>query len=111
VVSARDDNTIGTFLYLFTLKQYFVEVVTNQSCPHTKPYPDPVIDAAQKMGLAPQECVMIGDTTVDILAGKRAGAQTVGVLCGFGTERELRRAGADVILRDLHDVYQLLILD
>jgi len=111
VVSARDDNTIGTFLDLFNLKQYFVEVVTNQSCPHTKPYPDPVIDAAQKMGLAPQECVMIGDTTVDILAGKRAGAQTVGVLCGFGTERELRRAGADVILRDLHDVYQLLILD
>jgi phosphoglycolate phosphatase-like HAD superfamily hydrolase len=41
---------------------------------------------------------MIGDTTVDIRAGKAAGAQTVGVLCGFGEEEELRRAGADLIL-------------
>jgi phosphoglycolate phosphatase-like HAD superfamily hydrolase len=41
---------------------------------------------------------MIGDTTVDILAGRAAGAQTVGVLCGFGEEEELQRAGADLIL-------------
>jgi phosphoglycolate phosphatase len=41
---------------------------------------------------------MIGDTTVDILAGRSAGAQTVGVLCGFGEEPELRRLGADLIL-------------
>jgi phosphoglycolate phosphatase-like HAD superfamily hydrolase len=41
---------------------------------------------------------MIGDTTVDIRAGKAAGAQTAGVLCGFGREKELIRAGADLIL-------------
>jgi len=35
---------------------------------------------------------------VDIHAGKAAGAQTVGVLCGFGEEKELKRAGADLIL-------------
>ncbi|HOV06333.1 MAG TPA: HAD family hydrolase [Anaerolineaceae bacterium] len=107
VVSARDAGTTATFLNQFNLQQYFVEVVTNQTCPHTKPYPDPVIYAAQKMDLSPRDCVMIGDTTVDILAGKRAGAQTVGVLCGFGTAKELQRAGADVILNDLHEVYQL----
>ena len=41
---------------------------------------------------------MIGDTTVDMRAGKAAGAQTVGVLCGFGEEPELRQLGADLIL-------------
>ena len=41
---------------------------------------------------------MIGDTTVDMHAGKSAGAQTIGVLCGFGHRKELLRAGADVIL-------------
>lgn len=40
---------------------------------------------------------MVGDTTVDILAGRSAGAQTLGVLCGFGAEPELRKAGADEI--------------
>ena len=47
---------------------------------------------------------MIGDTTVDIRAGKAAGAQTVGVLCGFGEEGELRRVGADLILPSTADV-------
>ena len=51
---------------------------------------------------------MIGDTTVDILAGKRAGAQTVGVLCGFGTQRELVKAGADVVLNNLEELHALL---
>ena len=41
---------------------------------------------------------MVGDTVVDIQAGKAAGAQTVGVLCGFGTQRELERAGADSLV-------------
>ena len=43
---------------------------------------------------------MVGDTTVDVLAGKRAGAQTVGVLCGFGERAELERVGAGVVLED-----------
>ena len=38
------------------------------------------------MGVAPGNVLMVGDTTVDIRAGKAAGAQTVGVLCGFGQE-------------------------
>jgi phosphoglycolate phosphatase-like HAD superfamily hydrolase len=42
---------------------------------------------------------MIGDATVDIRAGAAASAQTVGVLCGLGEEHELRRHGADPILK------------
>ena len=108
VVSARDERSTGVFLDQFELRDHFVEVVTSQTCERTKPYPQPVLHAANAMGLDPRECVMIGDTTVDILAGRRAGAQTVGVLCGFGTERELRKAGADVILNDLEDLHALL---
>ena len=52
---------------------------------------------------------MIGDTTVDIRAGRAAGAQTVGVLCGFGHEKELRRAGADLILAQTAQLTETLI--
>ena len=41
---------------------------------------------------------MIGDTTMDVRAGRRAGALAVGVLSGVGTRQELVRAGADLIL-------------
>lgn len=98
VVSARGERNTKAFLEQFGLTPYFHTIVTAQTCPHTKPYPDPILFAAKRMGVLPEACLMIGDTTVDIHAGKAAGAQTVGVLCGFGEEAELRRAGADLIL-------------
>lgn len=111
VVSARDGDTTDRFLEQFDLGKYFCVVVTSQTCEFTKPFPQPVIHAAEAMGLASGDCVMIGDTTVDILAGRRAGAQTVGLLCGFGTEDELRKAGADLIVRDLEDLYRAILPD
>ncbi|MEW5939763.1 MAG: HAD family hydrolase [Chloroflexota bacterium] len=108
VVSARDERATLAFLERFDLTRYFDVIVTSLTAEHTKPYPDPVLFAAQKMGIAPESCLMIGDTTVDIRAGKSAGAQTVGVLCGFGEEPELRRRGADAILKSTAEVEGLL---
>ena len=108
VVSARDERGTMTFLEQFGLVKYFDAVITGLSAPHTKPYPDPVLLAAQKMNVPPQNCLMIGDTTVDIRAGRSARAQTVGVLCGFGEEAERRRMGADEVLQDTTKLLGLL---
>jgi HAD superfamily hydrolase (TIGR01549 family) len=107
VVSARDEKSTMRFLTQFDLGKYFDPIVTGLSAPHTKPYPDPILLAARKMGVQPHQCLMIGDTTVDMRAGKAAGAQTVGVLCGFGEEEELRRLGADLILKSTADLTAL----
>jgi len=109
IVSARDEKSTMRFLTQFDLCKYFEVIVTGLSAAHTKPYPDPILLAAREMGMRPQDCLMIGDTTVDMRAGKAAGAQTVGVLCGFGEEPELRQLGADLILNSTGDVAQLLI--
>jgi len=61
------------------------------------------------MGVDPSACLMIGDTTIDMRCGRSAGAQTVGVLCGFGTQRELQAAGADLILRTTSDLLPVLL--
>ena len=108
VVSARDEKTTMAFLERFDLTKYFNVIVTGLSAKYTKPYPDPILLAAQKMNVAPENCLMIGDTTVDIRAGKSAGAQTVGVLCGFGEEPELRKMGADEILEDTPKLLNIL---
>jgi phosphoglycolate phosphatase-like HAD superfamily hydrolase len=93
VVSTRDDRSTRSFLDQYGLTPLFTAIVTALTAEHTKPYPDPIFFAAERMGVPPEACLMIGDTTVDIRAGAAAGAQTVGVLCGFGEERELRRRG------------------
>jgi phosphoglycolate phosphatase-like HAD superfamily hydrolase len=109
VVSARDDKSTRAFLDQFELTGYFQEIVTAITAEHTKPYPDPILYAAEKMGIAPESCLMIGDTTVDIRAGKSAGAQTVGVLCGFGERAELERRGANVILGNTSELADILL--
>jgi len=108
VVSARDEHGTMAFLEQYDLAKYFDAVITGLSAPHTKPYPDPILLAAKKMNVSPENCLMIGDTTVDIRAGKSAGAQTVGVLCGFGEESELRQLGANVILEDTPKLLNIL---
>ena len=111
VVSARDERSTMAFLEQGDLIQFFDVIITALSAARTKPYPDPVRLAAQKIGVVPESCVMIGDTTVDMRAGKAAGAQTIGVLCGFGEEAELRREGADLILASTADVGGVLLPD
>jgi HAD superfamily hydrolase (TIGR01509 family) len=108
VVSTRDEYTTRQFLEEFDLTSHFTCVVTGQTCRHTKPFPDPVLWAAAKMGVPLENCLMVGDTTVDIRAGRSAGAQTVGVLCGFGEERELRRMGADEIIMSTANLGKVL---
>ena len=109
VVSARDESSTMLFLEQFDLVKCFAVVITALSAEHTKPYPDPILLAAQKLGVRPGACLMTGDTTVDIRAGKSAGAQTVGVLCGFGEENELRSQGADLILPATADLEKVLM--
>lgn len=109
VVSARDEHGTRAFLDHFDLAPRFQSIITGQSCPHTKPYPDPIFEAAHLAGVRPDECLMIGDTTVDILSARRAGAQSIGVLCGFGQENELRKVGADLILPQTAMLTELLL--
>ncbi|MGB8212870.1 MAG: HAD family hydrolase [Anaerolineales bacterium] len=108
VVSARDTQTTMDFLNQFSLVSYFKCIATDQTCQHTKPFPDPILWAARQIGVPPEACLMVGDTSVDIRAGKAAGAQTVGVLCGFGEEHELREHGADMILSMTSELVQVL---
>jgi phosphoglycolate phosphatase-like HAD superfamily hydrolase len=108
VVSARDQDSTRLFLDKFALTGFFQVIVTGQTAEHTKPYPDPILYAAKAMHVPPEACLMVGDTRVDIRAGKAACAQTVGVLCGFGEEAELRRGGADLILTSTADLAQAL---
>lgn len=108
VVSARPKRGTLGFLEHFSLTPFFDAIAYAQSAVRTKPWPDPILWAAERMGVSPEACVMVGDTTVDLQAGRAAGAQTVGVLCGFGEHAELVREGPDEILPHTTDLAALL---
>ncbi len=108
IVSARDEGSAMQFLKQFKLITYFKVIITAHTCPHTKPFAQPLLFAAERLGISPENILIVGDTYVDIKTGKRAGAQTLGVLCGFGTEKELIKEGADEILASTAELKDLL---
>ncbi len=109
IISIRGAKSTYKFLNQFELIPYFVAVATSQTCKHTKPYPEPLLWAAARLNVPATSCLMVGDTVVDIITGKKAGAQTVGVLCGFGEKKELERAEADLILDNTADLADYLL--
>jgi phosphoglycolate phosphatase len=108
-ISTGGAPRVERFLEHYGVRELFTRVVGAQTTRRMKPHPEPLLFAAEAMGVPPASCLMIGDTTIDIRTGVAAGAQTVGVLCGFGTEDELRRAGADLILRTTSDLMGVLM--
>lgn len=104
IVTARPERGTYAFLEQFTLQRYFKVVAHAQTATHTKPYPDPIFWCAEKLGVQPAECVMVGDTSVDVLCGQRAGAQTIGVLCGFSSRNQLQAYNADLIIEHTADL-------
>ena len=70
--------------------------------------PDPVqaLAAAQAMGVAPEACIFLGDSGVDMQTAGRAGMLGVGAAWGFRPVDELRAAGARHII---HHPLELLL--
>jgi HAD superfamily hydrolase (TIGR01509 family) len=83
------------------LKPYFQSLVTPEMIQSFKPAPEPFIKAMNDMNVSSKDCIVIGDEPADMTGGKKAGAGTVGIPCGFFSEIELKQAGADHVLESL----------
>lgn len=108
VVTTRGLAEAEAFLDQHNLRGVFDALVTRESTWRLKPHPAPMRHAARLLGVPVERCVMVGDTTVDVRAARRAGAWAVAVLCGFGEREELERAGAHVILEHTAQLLSLL---
>jgi len=108
VVTSRSRRQAHRMLTGTELLPLFCAIATRNDTRRIKPHPEPVKHAAGLLGVSPAACLMVGDTTADVLSAKAAGAQAVGVLCGFGREADLRRAGADLIVPSTADLGALL---
>jgi HAD superfamily hydrolase (TIGR01509 family) len=76
-----------------------------------KPEPDLFLACQERLGVEIRDCYVIGDAVWDLLAARRAGMLSVGLLTGGYGEQELAQAGAYRVYRDpaelLASIYQL----
>lgn len=106
IVSTRREIEIHSYLAQYGLTDQIEVVAGFDTTERVKPHPQPVLWAAQKLGVNPEQTAMVGDTTADMRSAKAAGALAVGVLCGFGERDDL--ADADLILDTTADLAQWL---
>ncbi len=74
-----------------------------------KPDPIAVINVMKELGVTPEECLYVGDTAVDMKTGKSAGIYTIGVLWGFRSREEMEENGADIIVKDPAEIYEMAL--
>lgn len=72
-------------------------VVSGDTTPHSKPHPEPLLEAARRLALPPQECWYVGDDLRDIQAGHAAGMATIAAAWGYCGQSEPVVWGADAI--------------
>jgi pyrophosphatase PpaX len=108
VVTNKARTSTMKGLRLCGMEAYVDAVVTTEDAARPKPDPDPLFEAMKRLGVRPEEAVMVGDSHYDILAAHRAGVRAVGVSWSLKGEAFLRRYGADWIIRDMRELPALV---
>jgi phosphoglycolate phosphatase len=82
--------------------------VSRNSVKKVKPHPDHLTYVMKWLKVSGEEAVMVGDHMIDVQAGRRVGMKTIGVLTGRTKKEEFEKAGADYVLKDASEVFELL---
>lgn len=83
-------------------------VISGDTTPHPKPHPAPLLEAARRLGLEPQQCWYVGDDLRDILAGQAAGMTTVAAAWGYCGHSEPQAWDADLLAESPLHLIKLL---
>ncbi len=84
-------------------------IIGGDTTPHPKPHPAPLLEAARQLGLAPQQCLYVGDDERDIVAGRAAGMGTVAATYGYlGARSDVASWGAHATINSPAELLQLL---
>jgi HAD superfamily hydrolase (TIGR01509 family) len=95
-------------LELLDAKRRAAAWTTSEDAERSKPHPELIDRALDKVGAEPADAVMIGDAVWDVLAANQRNIPTIGLLCGGFGRDELREAGARTTYDDPRDLLEQL---
>lgn len=107
VVSNKADAAVKALV-----QQYFGTIFSSTvgltAGGRAKPDPASTLEAVRYLGLSKEEILYVGDSDVDMLTAQNAGLAGCGVLWGFRTEKELKKAGARYLAPDADALYSII---
>jgi len=106
VLSNKRESLSGELLKKLDLSKYFNLVAGSDTTSEKKPSPVPIFYIMSKLNTTPHESMIVGDTSYDIEAGKKAGIKTVAVTYGYRERKHLQ--DADYIIDSLKELADLI---
>ena len=106
VISNKREDLSKRLIEELGLAVYFDLIIGSDTAGERKPSAIPVLYIISKLGVSPEESIIVGDSNFDVEAGKKAGIKTVAVTYGY-RHRELL-TGADYIIDDIRELVPLL---
>ena len=101
LASSNHNLVLEQIIESFGLKSLVDAYVGLSDITRGKPDPEMILLSAERLGLDPGECVMVGDTPYDILAGQSAGCYTVGVATGSFSQEQLQEYSPSLVLANV----------
>jgi pyrophosphatase PpaX len=108
IITGKYREPVMDVLSHFGIAELFDVVVTGYEVIKHKPAPDIVLEAAKRLGISPKQCVVVGDSPLDVQAGNQAGSFTVGVISKNYVRKQLESAKPTVIIEKLEAISEIL---
>jgi phosphoglycolate phosphatase len=98
VVTNKPDRFTRPLLDALHLSQRAACIISGDTTAHIKPHPAPLLEASRGIGVAPANCIYLGDDRRDVEAGRAAGMKTVIAKFGYLNGNDPDSWGADALI-------------
>ncbi len=107
ILTNKSNAFIDPIVQGLDIKKYFLGCYGRTSFPTQKPDAGPLLAIAKQHSVALDKMLMVGDTEIDMMAGKNAGTKTCAVLYGYGQKETLHSHEPDFIAARPEDLLDL----
>lgn len=106
VVTTKTRTYTMPLLEHFNIAQFFEIVTGRENVQNPKPHPEPILITLEQMNYNKNihDVWMIGDTKLDLIAANEANVNSIGLLCGYGNEEELRKYTSNIMQNSLEAI-------
>ena len=108
IITGKYREPVIDALSHFGISEFFDTVITGYEVRNHKPAPDIVLEAAKRLRVNPKQCVVVGDSPLDVEAGKRAGSLTIAVSSNPRSRRQMGKVKPTAIVTDLEAISEKL---
>ncbi len=106
VVTTKTGSYSVPLLHNLNILDFFEHIIGRENVQNPKPHPEPILKALELMNVNNKNTNiwMIGDTKLDLISANEASINSVGVLCGYAEEDELKKYTSNIVSNSLEAV-------